>query len=442
MKKTASSFLLIVTLLLGVPCFAKGQLGIIGGGGAGLAAAWLMESAYDVTLFEKADHLGGHADTVLVNLDGKTIPVDAGAEFFTDAESPHFKRLLQLLGVPVHRLPLTYTFHRSDGSDVLVMTPFHDGKIKWRSFSPEHLWDLLQLKYTTSEGQKFAATGNIKAKVEDFVNELSVSKSFKRDILYPFYAAGWGVSQEDIKQFSAFDVLSTTTQNTHLFSIFPPQFNEVQEGMSAYIEAEARQLTNTHIKLGSNISQITYDGQNYTVMESDGKASQFERLVFATHGNQTAAFLKNIPEASDIRSVLRKLKYYTTRIAIHGDESFLPPHHSDRSIVNVRYDGTHSAMTIFNAWRGSNHLFKSWIVNPDEAVPKPLYAWIEYEHATIDSDYEQAQVDLAKYQGKNHLWIAGSYTDGVNCHESAIMSAVRIAQDWAPESERLKLLMD
>ena len=37
----------------------KKRIAIIGGGAAGLAAAWLLENDYDVTLFEKGHYLGG-----------------------------------------------------------------------------------------------------------------------------------------------------------------------------------------------------------------------------------------------------------------------------------------------------------------------------------------------------------------------------------------------
>jgi len=49
---------------------ANMRIGIIGGGAAGLAAAWLLEHDHDVTHFEKDDRLGGHAHTVDIEVDG------------------------------------------------------------------------------------------------------------------------------------------------------------------------------------------------------------------------------------------------------------------------------------------------------------------------------------------------------------------------------------
>jgi predicted NAD/FAD-binding protein len=40
------------------------RVAVIGAGAAGLTAAWLLRRHYRVTLFEREEHLGGHAWTV------------------------------------------------------------------------------------------------------------------------------------------------------------------------------------------------------------------------------------------------------------------------------------------------------------------------------------------------------------------------------------------
>jgi predicted NAD/FAD-binding protein len=61
------------------------KVAVIGGGGAGLCTAYLIEEHFDVTIFEALERVGGHADTVEVvsKKDGKTViaEVDAGADF-------------------------------------------------------------------------------------------------------------------------------------------------------------------------------------------------------------------------------------------------------------------------------------------------------------------------------------------------------------------------
>lgn len=73
------------------------RIGIIGGGGAGLTAAWLLEVEHDVTLYERAMRLGGHAWTIPVEVAGQIFPMDVGFEFSSASMFPTFGRLLRRL---------------------------------------------------------------------------------------------------------------------------------------------------------------------------------------------------------------------------------------------------------------------------------------------------------------------------------------------------------
>ena len=52
---------------------------MVGAGVAGLTAAYLLQRAYDVTLYEAEPRLGGHADTHdVVTPDGRVLSIDSG----------------------------------------------------------------------------------------------------------------------------------------------------------------------------------------------------------------------------------------------------------------------------------------------------------------------------------------------------------------------------
>ena len=56
--------------------------------------------------------------------------------------------------------------------------------------------------------------------------------------------------------------------------------------------------------------------------------------------------------------------------------------------------------------------------------------------------YFEAQRSLAAFQGQNNLWLAGLYTHDIDSHESAIRSAVKVAEGLDPRSAGLKLLIE
>ena len=64
-----------------------------------MAAAWLLNQNNKVTLFEASTHLGGHAHTVDISLDGVIAPVDTGFMVFNRQTYPNLVRLFEALGI-------------------------------------------------------------------------------------------------------------------------------------------------------------------------------------------------------------------------------------------------------------------------------------------------------------------------------------------------------
>ena len=75
------------------------RIAVVGSGISGLSAAWLLSRGHDVTLFEASDYLGGHTNTVDVELDDVTHPVDTGFLVYNDRTYPNLIALFQYLDV-------------------------------------------------------------------------------------------------------------------------------------------------------------------------------------------------------------------------------------------------------------------------------------------------------------------------------------------------------
>src|SRR5262245_40032472 len=72
---------------------------IVGGGMAGVALAWLLDSHYDVTLLEGRAAIGGNVQGVDVEIGGQVYTVDVGAQFFHPGPYPLYTTLLAALGL-------------------------------------------------------------------------------------------------------------------------------------------------------------------------------------------------------------------------------------------------------------------------------------------------------------------------------------------------------
>ncbi len=415
------------------------NIAIIGSGGAGLLTAWLLERDHQVTLFEKQTHPGGHADTVSVELDGQTFSLDAGFEFFSAEMFPQFTRLLRLLDVPLYRYPMTASVYTTDQARITLLPPVRNGKIRWSGLAPHKILELLQLRKVLDSARKLMAAKDTSITIEQFIESLCLGSKFKQEFLYPFLLAGWCVEPEEFRGFMAYNVLRYTYMHQPA-GLAPFYWLDIVGGMQTYIQAVAKLLTQTRMLLGTEIASIQRQADQFELVDAQGNRWTFDEVIFATNACEASQILQGLAGAEAIRAELSKIEYFKTSIAIHGDERLMPADRANWSVVNIRHDGRHSSNSIWKHWRtGNRPIFKSWVTY-DQTLPEPLYALRTYWHAKINAAYFQAQKRIGQLQGESHLWFAGVYTSDVDCHESAVSSAIQVAQRLAPHSARLKQL--
>lgn len=412
------------------------KIGIIGAGAAGLVATWLLEKDFEVILFEQNDRLGGHAHTKYIESENKSVPIESGFEFFNDIIFPHFIKLLEILHVPINRYKANYTFYSKD--HLIVIPPFVKGKMYWRGLLPKNLALLIQFKHFIIEGAKIVQKNNKTISIEEFTKTLYITKKFKNTFLYPFLASQWGCkSVEELKAFSAYDVLYWIVKNKPK-GINPVNLLEITHGVSSYIDALHSQLSQAQIHTNSTISDIQYSEGKYTIITANTTYT-VDHVILATNAHEAAHLLKNVDHTVKLRASLSTVTYITTRIAVHGDISFMPKNPRDWSQANIYSDGIEGYLTIYKYWKSETPLFRSWVF-PDREnfkMPDPLFGLETYYHALVNPDYFKNQEVIAHYQGSHNLWLAGLYTQGIDSHESAIQSAMTIAQKLAPRAERL-----
>ena len=91
------------------------RIAIVGTGVAGPAAADGLHPQHEVTLFEAARHIGGHAHTVEVELAGRGYPVDTGFMVYNRRNYPLFSDRLERLGVSTQPTEMSFSV-RCEGS--------------------------------------------------------------------------------------------------------------------------------------------------------------------------------------------------------------------------------------------------------------------------------------------------------------------------------------
>jgi predicted NAD/FAD-binding protein len=220
----------------------------------------------------------------------------------------------------------------------------------------------------------------------------------------------------------------------------PREFSEISGGTAAYVAALRGALTRAAVFAGVEIRCIRRSAGGYEMVDAEGSRKEFDHLVFATNAPEACRLLRCLTEAAPQRAVLERFHYFSTLIAVHGDRRLMPAEKNHWSVFNVRCSKEGSFTTVWRQQRIPFPVFKSW-VNSAAPLPEPLYELTRYEHAFMDAEHFQAQQRLAALQGQSNLWFAGAHTHDIDCHESAVQSAIHVARRLAPGSGNLARLV-
>jgi predicted NAD/FAD-binding protein len=415
------------------------HIAIIGAGSAGLAAAWLLESHHKITLFEKSPRLGGHADTVDVQLEHQDLCIDAGFDHFSAEMFPTFTRLLAKLDVPTHTYPMSASMAWDGSDDVTVLPPVRGGLPRWAGLRPAKLAELLQFRRVLKGAKALMKAKDSSITISDYVDSLGLNQRFQDHFLYPFLLGSWCVEPSELRGFSAYNVLRYAFIH-QVDGLKHFQWLDIAGGTRVYIQRLAKSLQRTTVRTATEVRSICRTPTGYEIADSTGNIALADHVIMATNAYEAASILKEVRTAEPAVKQLKRFEYFRTEIAIHGDRRWMPPDARDWSVFNLRHEGRYTHATVWKPWRTTGlPVFKSWVTFKDEP-PETLYAQASYWHGRITPEYFAAQRALAELQGEHQLWFAGVYTHDVDCHESAILSAVKVARRLAPESSRLAQL--
>lgn len=177
------------------------KIAIVGGGISGLSAAYYLSPFHDVTLFEAAPRLGGHARTVMAGKNGDQ-PVDTGFIVFNYVTYPYLTRLFRDLDVPVIKSEMSFGASINDG---------------WLEYGLNNMGSIMAQKSNLVRPQFYKmiadilrfgkraeeAARNDDKTIGELVDELGLGDWFRNNYLMPMCGAIWSTPVEDIDQFPA-----------------------------------------------------------------------------------------------------------------------------------------------------------------------------------------------------------------------------------------------
>lgn len=412
------------------------RIAIVGAGAAGTTAAWLLAPHHDVVVFEAADRAGGHAHTVEVDVDGRPLPVELGAEFFFEIGYGGLLALVDRLGLARETHPMTVSMTIDEGRATFAVPP-RTAHAVWRCLPPRTLRRLYWLRALGVGAEQIITATDWSVTVAGLVEHIGMPRDVADGLVIPLIAASWGVETERAATLAAYSVARVMglrlERSPH--SVF------LDGGLARYVRALLADAPGVALRLGAPVAALGLDGDRLALTAA-GNFEHFDAAVLACDWRAAARICAGDPALTDWHRAFAAFEDTACRLALHRDRALMP---ADRRLWgNANFDLTTTARPRTTVWSGARaraEVFRTWL-RPGEEPPPSTERVVEYHHVVVDPRHPARQARLAALQGRGGVFAAGMYTTGVDSHESAIRSALRIGERLAPDGERVRWLAE
>ncbi len=411
------------------------RIAIIGSGISGSLVARILSSRYEVTVFEAGHYAGGHANTVDVDLDGMSYPVDTGFMVFNRKTYPNFCRLLTLLEIDCQTSDMSFSVH-CDRTGVEYQGSSLNGIFAQRKnlLRPGFLRMLHDIVRFNRSGTKAIRNSEFQDGecVGDFLRSCGVGKTFLRQYLIPMASAIWSSTPQSILDFPARFMIGFFANHGLMQIHDRPQWRTIKDGSREYVHALLAPIAD-RVRLNSPVDSVIRTHEGVTVKPLGGQAEFFDQVVFATHSDQALRILALPTEVE--QQVLGSIPYHTNTAVLHTDTRMLP--RSKRAWASWNYrisdHSEQNASVTYDLSRLQNHDTSTPILltlNATEKVaPESIIRSFVYQHPAYSVSAIAAQRRLGEISGKNRTHFCGAYW-GYGFHEDGVNSALTVANNF------------
>ncbi len=413
---------------------------VVGSGVAGLTAAYLLQSRYDVTLYEADGRLGGHADThEVATADDRLLPLDTGFLVHNRRTYPHLIRLFDELGVRSQETEMSLSvrcqgcgleYAGSRGARGLVPRA---GQLA----RPEYLRMLATIpRFYRAARKLLDSPAADTVTLGQFLADGGYDRYFTGHFVAPVIAAVWSCSPGDALSYPASYLFEFLDNHGMLSVRRAAAWRTVVGGSRTYVERIAKQITSVRTSTPVRALRRVTDGIEIT--GADGETARFDAGVVATHPDQALALLAEPTRAE--REILGAFRYSASEVALHTDDAVLPRSAAVRSSWNYLLSDCAGGAEEVHVSYYLNRLQRltepqDYIVTLntlDRVRPDRVIETMHYEHPLYTPESVAAQRRLGElsspvlaYAGAYHGW--GFHEDGCR---SGVVAARSLGVDW------------
>lgn len=408
------------------------NIAVIGSGISGLTAAYLLSQKHNVTVFEKAEKIGGHTATVDVEVDGEHYAIDTGFIVFNDKTYPKFLTLLDEIGVGKQETEMSFSVHNSQTGLEYNGHNLDTLFAQRRNLFRPRFWGLIKEILRFNKLCKHAyenATYEVEYTLGQFLYEQAFSRFFAEHYILPMGAAIWSSSLEQMEGFQ-FKFFVQFFFNHGLLNIADrPQWYVIPGGSRNYLTPLTKRFVD-NIHVNSDIRSITREHDSVSLTFGNAEVKTFDDVVLACHSDQALSLLTDA--SADETRILSAMPYSENSVVLHTDTQLLPKRKKAWASWNYQLSANRSkpaSVTYnMNILQGLNCKPTFCVtLNQKEAIePSKILREFTYTHPIFSVESLAAQQQRNTICGQNRTHFAGAYWYN-GFHEDGVRSAVDVA---------------
>ncbi len=418
------------------------KIAILGTGGSGTTAAWLLDGRHEVDIYERNAKIGGHANTVEITSGGVTHYIDDGFNWFSKYMYPRYLAMLKANGIETNQVPMSASYWDTRTSKSLSMPPLGFGRIGRLMLEPSRIVTLLRLNNVLRPAERIVHERETQITGRQFLDEVDPNREFADEFLVPFMSGAWGCPLERTLEMSIYPLMKyIVLHQPQGFSYY--MWEVIKGGCNSYIR-KIHESLDTQAKCEAPVRALNRKAKGIELVDHEGNTHLYDHVITTCGAKDTTKILSNSAGFEKRKEIVEGMEYYLAHVASHSDRSYMPPARHDWAICNVRYTGDRADATIWDGWHSGEDVFDSYIdINKEE--PKGCVNISGFWLPVENPKFFRQQAKLAETQGEGGLWICGDYTQDIGGHEDAVASAhdaVEAIEGPDADNPRAKILRD
>jgi predicted NAD/FAD-binding protein len=405
------------------------RIAIVGAGIAGMGCGHFLKDKAEISFYERNDYPGGHTNTITVDEEGQSVPIDTGFMVFNHVTYPNLVKLFNELKVPTFETDMSFSVQHLP-SKLEYCGSGLNGLFAQRKniFNLRHIRMLKQIGRFNKESIKVL---NEKAyadyTLEKFIKDGGYGDDMLWKYLIPMSSAVWSTPMDKMLEFPVQTLIRFFFNHGFLGLNTQHQWYTVKDGSKTYRDIIMAPFKD-RIYLNDPVVKVSRSNNKAIVITKSGKTAEYDKVIIAAHGDEALAMLDN--PTSDENRLLGNFKYQRNIATVHTDESIMARNKRVWSSWNYRVeekDGKMEASCIY--WMNSlqkvskkKNYFVS-INDPGNIDKAKVIKSIDYTHPLFDVNASKAQNELPSLNKTGPVYFCGSYFK-YGFHEDALTSAV------------------